>query len=150
MQQRRRQPFSRRSCRASRRQQVGSRPLIPQRRPPTSPPRSSNEYLPIQAPMSRNHLLLRLYLLRSYHPVRQPRWRHRRLRGPNQAIQANRWTVRIINKSVLRDQTHGELVYRPLEFQKRSQLVIGMHNEALSVIAMSVDNPDRPPVAINY
>ena len=30
-------------------------------------------------------------------------------------------------------QTHGELVYRPLQFQKRSQLFIGSYNETLSV-----------------
>jgi hypothetical protein len=33
-------------------------------------------------------------------------------------------------------------VYRPFQFQKRSQLVIGTHNETLSVAAMRVSNPD--------
>jgi hypothetical protein len=34
-------------------------------------------------------------------------------------------------------------MYRPLQFQKRSQLFIGTHNETASVIAMRVNNPDR-------
>ena len=51
---------------------------------------------------------------------------------------------------VLHDQTHRELVYRPLQFNKRSQLVIGVHNEAVSVIAMSVNNPNRPPFKIQH
>src|SRR5439155_16296638 len=37
---------------------------------------------------------------------------------------------------------HRELVYRPLQLQKRSQLFIGTHDETLSV-AMRVRNPDR-------
>jgi hypothetical protein len=41
--------------------------------------------------------------------------------------------------------THGELVYRPLQFHKRSQHFIGSHDELLS-IAMRVNNPDRPPL----
>jgi hypothetical protein len=32
---------------------------------------------------------------------------------------------------------------RRFEFQKRSQLFIGAHNETLSVVAMRVSNPDR-------
>jgi hypothetical protein len=35
-----------------------------------------------------------------------------------------------------------------LEFQKRSQLFIRVHNEALSVAAMCVNNPDCSPFAI--
>jgi hypothetical protein len=35
------------------------------------------------------------------------------------------------------------------EFEKRSQLFICGHNETLSVIPMSVCNPDRLPVGIN-
>jgi hypothetical protein len=45
-------------------------------------------------------------------------------------------------------------VYRPLQFQKRGQLFISVHNEVLSVAAMRVGNqiastltqipPDRP------
>ena len=42
----------------------------------------------------------------------------------------------------LRGQTHRELVYRPLQFQKRSQDFIGANDETLSV-AMSIHNPDR-------
>jgi hypothetical protein len=38
-------------------------------------------------------------------------------------------------------------VYRPLQFQKRSQQFIGTHNETLSV-AKSVNNPDRAPFKI--
>jgi hypothetical protein len=37
---------------------------------------------------------------------------------------------------------------RRFEFQKRSQLFIRTHNEPLSVVAMSVNNPDRPALAI--
>jgi hypothetical protein len=40
----------------------------------------------------------------------------------------------------LRDQTHGELVYSPLEFHERSELFIGVHNETVS-IAVSVYDP---------
>jgi hypothetical protein len=35
-------------------------------------------------------------------------------------------------------------VYRPFEFQERSQNFIGVHDETLSV-AMRVHNPDRSP-----
>jgi hypothetical protein len=38
-------------------------------------------------------------------------------------------------------------VYRPFQFQKRRQYVIGAHNETLSV-AMRVNNPDCAPFAI--
>jgi len=38
-------------------------------------------------------------------------------------------------------------VYRPFRFQKRSQLLIGMHDETLSV-AMRVNNPERSPLKI--
>ena len=47
----------------------------------------------------------------------------------------------------LQDQTHRELVYRPLQFQKRSQFFIGADDESLSV-AMSVHYPDRSPFNI--
>jgi hypothetical protein len=39
-------------------------------------------------------------------------------------------------------------MYRPFQFQKRSQLFIGTHDETLSV-AMRVHNPDRSPLGIN-
>jgi len=35
------------------------------------------------------------------------------------------------------------------EFDERSQLFIRTHNEALSVVAMCVSNPDRSPVGID-
>jgi hypothetical protein len=38
---------------------------------------------------------------------------------------------------------------RRFEFQKRSQLFIGAQNEAFSVAAMCVCNPDRSPAGIN-
>jgi hypothetical protein len=34
------------------------------------------------------------------------------------------------------------------QFQKRSQLFVGVHNKALSVAAMRVSNPDRSPLRI--
>ena len=37
---------------------------------------------------------------------------------------------------------------RRFEFQKRSQLFIGMHNEALSVVAMCISNPNYSPLAM--
>jgi hypothetical protein len=49
---------------------------------------------------------------------------------------------------VLQDQTHCELVYRPLQFHKRSQLFIGVHNQTLSVVALYVGNPDRSPFVV--
>jgi hypothetical protein len=36
-----------------------------------------------------------------------------------------------------------------VQFQKRSQLFIGTHDETLSVVAMRINNPDRLPVGIN-
>jgi hypothetical protein len=45
---------------------------------------------------------------------------------------------------VLRHQTHRELVYRPLQFQKRSQVFIGAHDEAVSV-AVRVNDPNCAP-----
>jgi hypothetical protein len=47
----------------------------------------------------------------------------------------------------LRNQTHRELMYRPLQVQKRSQYFFGSDDEALPV-AMCVHNPDRSPFAI--
>jgi hypothetical protein len=44
-------------------------------------------------------------------------------------------------RAVTRDQTHRELVYRPLQFQKCGQLVIGANDETLSV-AKRGSNPD--------
>src|SRR6266478_3166346 len=34
------------------------------------------------------------------------------------------------------------------EFEKRGQLIIRVHNEALTVVAMRVHNPDRSPLGI--
>ena len=47
----------------------------------------------------------------------------------------------------LQDQTHCELVYRPLQFHERRQYFIGMYDETLSV-TMRVNNPDRSPPMI--
>jgi len=38
---------------------------------------------------------------------------------------------------------------RPFQFQKRGQFLISMHNEALSVIAVRVSNPDCSPFGVN-
>jgi hypothetical protein len=46
------------------------------------------------------------------------------------------------SKVATRDQTHRELVDRPLQFHERSQHFIGTHDETLPV-AMRVHNPDR-------
>jgi len=48
----------------------------------------------------------------------------------------------------LRNQIHREFVYRPLQFHKRSQLFIRVHNESLSVIAVCIRNPDGSPLGI--
>jgi hypothetical protein len=34
-------------------------------------------------------------------------------------------------------------VYRPLQFHERSQLFVGTHNEAPSVVAVRINDPDR-------
>ena len=47
------------------------------------------------------------------------------------------------------DQTQRELMYRAFQLQKRSQLIVCMHNETLSVVAMCVNNPYRSPLRIN-
>jgi hypothetical protein len=57
--------------------------------------------------------------------------------------------VQIEFSSRLRDQTHRELVYRPLQFHKCSQLFICTHNETLSVAAVRVNNPDCSSFDIN-
>jgi hypothetical protein len=49
----------------------------------------------------------------------------------------------------LRDHIHRELVYRPLQFHKRSPHFIGVHNEPFSVVAMRVGDPDCSPARIN-
>jgi hypothetical protein len=55
---------------------------------------------------------------------------------------------------VLHDQTHREIVYRPLQFQKRSQLFICARDETLSVATLNVNDPARWPshecVTISY
>jgi hypothetical protein len=38
---------------------------------------------------------------------------------------------------------------RRFKFHKRRQLLIRMHNETLSVVAMRVNNPDRSQLGIN-
>jgi hypothetical protein len=43
--------------------------------------------------------------------------------------------------------THRELVYDPLQFQKRSELFVGAHNEPLGV-AMCVNNPNHAALII--
>jgi hypothetical protein len=48
----------------------------------------------------------------------------------------------------LRNQIHRELVYRPLQFHERSQLLVGTHHELHSV-AMRVGDPDRSPLGIH-
>jgi hypothetical protein len=50
---------------------------------------------------------------------------------------------------LLRHCIHCELANCRFQFQKSRQLFIRTHNEALSVAAMCVGNPDRSPVGIN-
>jgi hypothetical protein len=38
---------------------------------------------------------------------------------------------------------------RPFQFQKRSQLIVCVRDEALAVVAMRDNNPDRSPLRIN-
>jgi hypothetical protein len=38
---------------------------------------------------------------------------------------------------------------RPFQFQKRSQLFVGVYNEALTIAAMCVSHEDRSPFAIH-
>jgi hypothetical protein len=51
--------------------------------------------------------------------------------------------------NVLGDQIHRELVYRPFQFNKRSQHFIGVHNETLSVVAMRINNSDCSPMRVD-
>jgi hypothetical protein len=67
---------------------------------------------------------------------------------PLPLLKVSRVLVRLDNVAWLSDQTHRELVYRPFQFQKRRQYVIGAHNETLPV-AMRVNNPDCSPLRIN-
>jgi hypothetical protein len=48
----------------------------------------------------------------------------------------------------IQHQTHRELVYRALQFHKRSPDFIGTHDETLSV-AMRVHYPNRAPMRID-
>ena len=54
----------------------------------------------------------------------------------------------VLPGEVLHDQTHRELVNRPFHFHKRSQLFSRSHNEACSVVAVRVRNPDHSPARI--
>ena len=38
---------------------------------------------------------------------------------------------------------------RRFQFQKRSQLFVGVHNEPLTVVAMGISHEDRSPLAIH-
>jgi len=58
-----------------------------------------------------------------------------------------RESTRRSQRVVKYDQAHRELVYRPLQFNKRSQHFIGSDDETLSV-AMRVHNPDRSPFTV--
>ena len=44
---------------------------------------------------------------------------------------------------------HGEPVNCPFQFQKRSQLLLRVHDEASTVVAMCVCNPGRSPMGIH-
>ena len=66
---------------------------------------------------------------------------------PLPLLKVSRVLVRLDNVAWLSDRTHRELVYRRLQFHKRSQYFIGAHDETLSV-AMRVHNPDRSPLNI--
>jgi hypothetical protein len=50
---------------------------------------------------------------------------------------------------VLQHCIHCELVNCRFKFQKRSQQFIRVDDEASTVVAMRVRNPDRSPVRIN-
>src|SRR5262245_28476928 len=60
--------------------------------------------------------------------------------------QAQRRFQRVVK--FLRQQIHRKPVNRPLRLQKCCQDFIGLHNETFSIVAMSVTNPDRSPLAI--
>jgi len=55
----------------------------------------------------------------------------------------------LVSAPPLQHQTHRELVYRPFQFQKRSQFFIRTHDETPPVAAMCVSNPDCSPLTIN-
>ena len=54
-----------------------------------------------------------------------------------------------INENTLLANRHREPVYRPLQFNKRAQLFIGMHNKAPAVVAVGICNKDSLPVGID-
>jgi hypothetical protein len=51
------------------------------------------------------------------------------------------------SRPVVKQETRNPT--RRFEFHKRSQLIIRMHDEPLSVIPMRVNDPDRSPVGID-
>jgi hypothetical protein len=59
------------------------------------------------------------------------------------------FSSRAVSARPLQDQTHRELVYRPLQFHECSQQFIGAHDETLPVAAMRVQNPDGSRLRIN-
>jgi hypothetical protein len=48
----------------------------------------------------------------------------------------------------LRDQTHRELVYRPLQLHKGSQYLIRVHNKAPGVLTLCGHNPELSALVI--
>jgi len=67
---------------------------------------------------------------------------------PSPLLKVSRVLVRLDNVAWVCWCVSRGLVYRPLQFQKRSQLFICANDETLSV-PMRVHNPDRSPVGIN-
>ena len=61
--------------------------------------------------------------------------------------QAQRRFHRVVK--FLRQQTHRKVVHRPFAFQQCRQDFIGTHNEAPSVVAVRINNPDCSPLRIN-
>jgi hypothetical protein len=56
-------------------------------------------------------------------------------------------SARTFLRGPLRDQTHGEFVYRPFQFHKRSQLFISTHDEPHS-LAMRINDPKCAPIIV--
>jgi hypothetical protein len=57
-----------------------------------------------------------------------------------------RFATLILEKSCRPVKTIHRECESPIPPQKRSQLFIGVHNKALSVVAMCIHNSDRAPV----
>ena len=71
------------------------------------------------------------------------------MRQPYQiSVLVGRWGL-LVTRTAILSRHSAATPNRRFEFDKRGQLFIRTHNEALTVITMRVSNPDRSPARIH-